>query len=244
VHYDRDLSVSSRPASYAKVTAVFSQKGTNETEDVTKGAALELTPITHTRLTAGFKHIRTGSQTMTITDFAAKSKPVSFLELSGSYRDREACQDNAPDSTAVQVAFAPLKFFSVRGSFQANPEDDKGRVQSYEATTASVQVRVGSVGLYADVSKKDEYAMRQQSEEHGFGLEVPAFGRGKLTTGYKMARLFGDAGQGANTYTMGYRHDMGAMFNISLTGNYIQRYNTNISAKDEYNAQATVGIKF
>lgn len=244
VQYQRDLSLSSRPASFARVTAVFSQKGVDDQQDVTQGAALELTPLKHTRLTAGYKSIRTGSQSLTITDYAASTKPVSFLELSGSYRDREMLQDFAPDTMAVQVAFAPVKFVSVRGTYQENPEDDKGQVQKYEATTAGVQVKVGSIGVYADLSHKDVYVLQQQSQEHSFGLEVPAFGRGKLTTGYRMARLFGDVGTGANTYTMGYRHDLGSVFNISLTGNYTQYRSNNVSARDEYNAQATVGIKF
>jgi hypothetical protein len=243
--YQRDVSVSSSPIRYAKVTAVFSQKGVNDQDDVTKAATLELTPLTHTRLMAGYKHTQNASRVMTITDYAASSRPLSYLELSGSYRDRELRQDFAPDTTAVNVAISPFRFVSLRGAYQENPENDQGQIQNYQETKAGVKVRVGSVGVFADLAQKNEYKLMQQTEEHIFGVEMPVFGHGRLTTGYKNARLFGPAGTGSDTYTMGYCHNLGSAFNVSLTGNYTQyRSNTADPGKDRYEAQASVGIKF
>lgn len=243
--FQRDISMTSSPTAYAKVSAVFSQKGLNDQEDTVASAILELTPLSHTKFRAGYKSMESGLSAMTITDFSASSKPLSFLEIIASHRDREARQEFAPDSTAVQLALAPSSKFSVRASYQANPEDTKGQVQDYEATTAGVKVRFGSVGLSADLSHKEEAKLMQRTEERILGLEMPAFGRGKLTTGYRTSHLFGAAGSAAETFSLGYRHNLGADFNISLLGNYTQRrYGSSDWENREFNAEASVGIRF
>lgn len=245
LQYRRDISLTSSPWKYARLSAMFSQKGANEQDDVTKGASLELTPFSHTRFGAGYKYTQAGSQVMTITDYSASSKPVRFMEVSGSYRDRELGQDYAPDSADMRVAIAPFDYFTLRGSYQANPENLKGEIQNYQASTAGVQVKVGSVGLTADLSQKDEYELGQRSEERAFGLEMPAFGRGRLTTGYKTAQYFGGAGRSTNTYLLGYRRDLGSLFNLSLTGYYTRyREGSSLPDNDEYSAEAALGIRF
>lgn len=243
--YQRDISLVSRPTGYARITGVFSQKGINDQDHVTTGAALELTPFSHTRLGGGYTYIDNGASVLRISDFSASSRPWNFLEFSGSYRDREARQDNAVDSTVVKLALAPRKSFSLTAAYQSNPENEKGEIQPHDLSTIGARMRFGTVGLSAEVSKREDRRLMQESEERSIGLELPAFGTGRLTTGYRMARLFGSAETGTDTYTLGFRRDIGSTFNLLLSGRYTQYKGATADPnRAEYGADASLGIRF
>lgn len=243
--YQRDVSLVSTPVRYARLTGIFSQKGLNDQDDVITGAALELTPFSHTRLGGGYKYIENGSSAMRISDFSASSRPWDFLEFSGSYRDREAAQQDAVDSTLIRLAISPRKSFSLTAAYQSNPENDKGEIQPHDASTVGARMKFGTVGLSAEVSRKEDRRLMQESEERSVGLEVPAFGAGRITTGYKTARLFGSAESGSDTYTLGFRKDVGSSFNLLLSGRYTQyRGPSTEPNRVEYGADASLGMRF
>ncbi|MCE5199883.1 MAG: hypothetical protein ABFD54_04045 [Armatimonadota bacterium] len=244
--FQRDLSLSSAPTKYTKLTAQFSQKGLNDNDDVTRGAALELLPFTHTKLAAGYKYTETGAQVLTIWDYAASTKPCKFLSFNGNFRDRQLQQDIIPDTMKLNLALSPLGWVSFTGDYQENPEDSTGAIQTYKSTALGVNVNVGTVGVLTNYTSKDEYQLSRLSDERQIGLQLPAFGHGKLSTGFKLARLLNGSELAIRTYSLGYDHAVGSDFKLSLTGYYTQYLENQAIQPDktEYKAEANLGVSF
>ncbi len=244
--FQRDLRVVTKPVEFAKFTAGFSQRGINEDDDVTKSAAVELSPLSNLQISAGYTYAESGAQIMTIRDYAATTKPWGFFSISGSVRDREVVNDSALDSKSMQVALSPLNLFTLTGGYQSNPEDKKGQIQTYNATNVGMQMRLGSVGVSTGYSSKDEYMVRRMSDERRIGFDVPMFRNGKLITGVKIARMLDGSEYSTRTYSLGFSHSVGQAFSLSLTGYYTNYMHNNVSMpeKDEYSAEASLGLKF
>ena len=244
--FQRDFSLSSTPTRYTKLTALMSQKGVDTWDDVTKGAVLELLPLTHTQLKAGYRYIETGPSTMMIRDYAATTKPFSFFSFSGSLRDREVLESNALDTKAMQLALSPFNFFTLTGDYSYNPEDTTGVIQTYKSKAVGLSTHIGSFGLTTNYTAKDEYMLSKLSDERKFGMELPLFGHGQLSTGYKIARMLDSTQLASKTYSLGYKHGIGSDFNLSLTGYYTQYLQNQMMQpeKTEINAEASLGVKF
>jgi hypothetical protein len=244
-NFQRDLSLSATPIKNAKLTAQFSQKGENELDDVTKGAALEVSPFSNTKLSAGLKYVESGESILTIHDYAASTSPWRFISLSGSFRDRELLLEEAVDTKKLNLALAPLSFINLTGDYQENPEDTSGNIQQYKSTAMGMKLKFGSFGLLTNYTTKDEYACSRMSDEREVGLEMAAFGHGKLKTTYKIARVL-DGSETSNAYSLGYEHSLGSDFSLSLTG-YYYRYLEDqmvVPDKSEYKSELNLGIKF
>lgn len=244
--FQRDLALSSTPARFAKFSAVFSQKGVNSTDDVIKGAELQLLPSKRATLSAACRYAETGPRVLTVYDYSATTKPWDFLDLAGSYRQRELKEADALDSAAVKMALAPARVFSLTGEYQANPEDKSGQVQKYNAQSIGFATRIGSVGLETNYFQKNEYDDNRISDERRLGLAVPLFGRGRLTTGYALARVLNGSESASRKYSLGYSHSIGSDFSLSLTGYYTQYLqNKQLQPdKDEVSAEASLGARF
>ncbi|MEN6357083.1 MAG: hypothetical protein ABFD83_08380 [Armatimonadota bacterium] len=245
-NYQRDFSLSAAPIKNAKLTAQFSQKGENETDAQTKGAALEVSPFDNVKMSAGYKQVESSDGILTIHDYAAMTSPWKFLSMAGSLRDRQMEQDFAPDTRKLNLSLAPFSFVKLIGDYQENPEDTSGSVQKYKATTMGMKFTVGSVGLMTNYTSKDKYSDDTLSDEREVKLEVPAFGHGKMQTGYKIARTLGGSEISSNTYSLGYEHSLGSDFSLSLTGYYLRYMQDQvvIPEESEYKTELNLGIKF
>ncbi|MCE5323735.1 hypothetical protein LLG46_10535 [bacterium] len=245
--FKKDVSLSVTPVKNAKLTANFSQSGADDTDAMTKGAALEMSPSKKMKLSAGYKQVTDSSNgIMTIRDYAATTSPWTFLSMTGSLRDRCMEQDFAPDTRKLNLSLAPFKFIKLTGDYQENPENTSGTVQEYKATTMGMKFTFGSIGLTTNYTSKDEYSENALSDEREVKLEVPAFGHGKMKTGYKMARSLDGSEVSKNTYSLGYEHSIGSDFNLSLTGYYLRYMQDQvlIPEESEYKTELNLGIKF
>ena len=244
--FQNDFSIVSAPVKFAKVSASVSQKGINENDDVTKQAAVEMTPFANTQVSAGVKYVEAGARVMTIKDYAASAKALNLVSFIGSLRQRDALAEETQDTAAMEVAVTPLKSLAVTGGYQSNPEDETGNVQVYNATNVGLRVKFGSVGVTTDYKAKNEYRANKLSDEGNLGVELPVFRAGKLATGVKIARMLDGSSLSTNTYSLGYKHDLGAAFNFSLTGFYTQymKDKTMLPEQTEYSATANLGVKF
>jgi len=244
--FQRDLALSSTPARFARFSALFSQKGVNSMDDVIKGAELQLLPSKRATLTAACRYAEAGPRVLTVYDYSATTKPWDFLDLAGNYRRRELKEADVPDSAAVKMALAPARIFSLTGEYQANPEDKSGQVQKYNAQSIGFATRIGSVGLETNYFQKNEYDENRISDERRLGLAVPLFGRGRLTTGYTLARVLNGFESASRKYSLGYSHSIGADFSLSLTGYYTQYLqNKQLQPeKAEVSAEASLGARF
>lgn len=244
--FQRDVSLSSTPAQFARLTALFSQKGINSMDDVTKGAELQLTPVRHTRLVAGYKYAEAGPRVLTIYDYLAETKPWDFLSLSGSYRQRDLRASDAVNSAAASVSLAPARFFTFTGAYQANPEDKNGQVQNFNSASLGLSTHIGSLGVETNYFQKNEYLAETQSDERRLGLALPVFGHGKLSTGCRLNRSLTNLENASRTYLLGYSHSIGTDFNLSFTGYYTQYLQNKMLQPDktEVSAEASLGARF
>ncbi len=234
------------PLSFARLTASYSQRGVNDNTDVTQQAGLEVTPFSHTRITAAIRQDRNALSARMVTDYGAQTSPVKFVTFSGSLRQREATALDLPDSAAMQIALSPAKFVAFTGAYQTNPEDKHGQIQAYNAADLGLRMQLGSVGVTTNYKSKNEYLSQRMSDEGRLGLELPVFGAGRLTTGVAVTRQLDGSTLSSNTYQLGYSQAMGSAFSFSLSAYYTQ-YLMNRSAlpdRTEYNAEASLGIKF
>lgn len=239
-------ALSVTPASRVSVKAEFSQDDADDAKNVTKGAALELLPLDCAKLAAGLKYVDSGASMMTVRDYSASAKPWKFFTFSGSLRDRELRQDFIRDTRKLNVALSPISRVKLTGDYQENPEDSNGDVQTYKATTLGMNLQLGSVGVTTNFTSKDEYLSSTLSDERQIGLEMPAFGRGKLSTGYKIARTLDGSDYSENTYSLGYKHSIGSDFSLALTGyyTYYMQDQALLPENTEYKSELSLGLKF
>lgn len=244
--FQRDLALSSTPARFARFSALFSQKGINNMDDVTKGAELQLLPSKRATLSAAWRYAEAGPRVLTVYDYSATTKPLDFLDLAGSYRQRELKEADAPDSAAVKMALAPARIFTLTGEYQSNPEDKSGQVQKYNSQSIGFATRIGSVGLETNYFQKNEYDDNRISDERRLGLAVPLFGRGRLTTAYSLGRVLDGSESASRKYSLGYSHSIGSDFSLSLTGYYTQYLQNKQLQPDkaEVSAEASLGARF
>lgn len=244
--FQRDFSLTSTPTPYSKLTALFSQKGINDWDDVTRGAVLELTALSHTQVSAGYRYIESGPQVLVIRDYAAVTKPWSFFNASASIRDRQHKAGDAPDTASVNFSLAPVRYFTLTGDYQQNPEDKKGIVQAHKSTAVGLATHIGSIGVRTGFASKDEYMAGRLSEERDVGIELPAFGSGILTTGYKVSRLLDGSDCSSRSYLLGYRHALGSDFSLLLSGCYTQHLQNSmlLPEETEVSATASLGMRF
>ncbi|MGI6296656.1 MAG: hypothetical protein ACOX3G_11270 [Armatimonadota bacterium] len=244
--YQRDLSLTSTPFEFAKLTAMYSQKGVNDLDDVVKGAELHLTPSKRAKLMAGYRYSENGPTTLTVQDYSAETKPWDFLRFVGNYRRRDLNTSYIADSGSLSMELTPSRLFALTGSYQANPEDKDGKIQQYYNTSVGLKTRIGSVGLETSFSQKDQYAMDLLSDERSLGMAMPVFGHGKLTTGCKLTRSMGVSSLGSRTYQLGYSHSIGSDFSLALNSYYTQYLQNKMvqPEKTEVSTELSLGAKF
>ncbi len=221
--------------------------GVNSKNDTTKGAVLEVKPFSHTTISTGFRQIQKDSDLQTIRDYKAETSPNKYISLKGSLRDRQIKTGVALDTKNVQVVFNPFASVRLTGELWENPEDAKtGAAQAFNSAGFGLNWQIGSVGVTTNLTSKDEYMDNTQTEEQKIGLEMPLFGSGKFTTGFKRSKLLSSSEMVTRTYSMGYMHSLGGDFSLSLSGYYAESLRDRImmSDKTDYGAQANFGIKW
>lgn len=243
--FQRDFSLTSTPTAFAKFVAMFSQKGINSLDDVTQSAQLELTPLRNTKIAAGYRYAETGPNSLTIYDYSAQTKPLDFVNFTGSYRMRDTNTADAPDSSLLSLSVGP-KSFALTGEYQSNPEDKKGVIQNFDSTSVGIKTKVGSVGVETNYLERNDRATSVLTDEKRLSLALPVFGHGKLTTGCRIGRTLGKVDQNTRTYLLGYSHSIGSDFSLSFTGYYTQylKDKMELPGKDEVKAEASLGAKF
>ena len=241
----KGVRVESQPASFMKLSAAMANKEVGSQVSVTREAGFELAPSGRLRLASSYRQSGPEQASTTVRDYSGTLKPADFLEVSGSYKNRNNAGAAPLDSKSLNVVLgpsgAPLRF---TGQYTYNPEDKKGNVQRFSSTTAGIEMRVGIVGLTGAYTEKDEYLAGRMSQETEVAMNMPVFGHGRLKTGCKMSSLVAASPQSTVTYSIGYTHDLGSLFNLALTGELVHSEMGAAGPEQEYKATAKIGIRF
>lgn len=244
----RQLSVETQPLGTvnARILGSYSDRISDTSPSTTKEARVEMSPVQGATLGGGLRLMEDGATTTTVTDVSGRIKPADYLELSAAYKNRESTGAEDVESKAVRVALAPARRLKLTGSYETNPEDSYGVVQQLESKAVGLETRIGSLRLSGSYALKDEYMLGRQAYERRFGADIPLFGRGRLTTGFRESESFLEGQESSTTYSLGYKHDMGSRFTFSLTG-YLTQYERDQALLDdqtEYMAETKLGVRF
>jgi len=241
----RAVRVEAQPASFMKLSAAMGDKQTGSVQSMNREAGIEIAPSDRLRVATTYRRFGPPDAATTIRDYSGTARPVDFLEVSGAYRNREITGAGDLDSRSLKLALgrdkAPFRF---TGRYAYNPEDKKGNVQRLYSTGAQIEMRLGILGLTGAYTQMDEYLAGKTSLEREVGLNLPIFGHGRLATGYKMTSSIAASEESTVTYSIGYTHDLGSRFNLSLTGELIRSDLASTAPGDEYKATAKLGIRF
>lgn len=240
----RAVRVETQPVDFLKISGGMSALDSGTAQRTNTNARVELAPGKRLHVAHSYSSEVNGEKISTVKDYAGSVKPIDFLEVSGGYKTRQATGADNVDSKSMKLALDPVKFLNLTGQYTYNPEDCNGQVLSLESKSLGVAMKLGVMSLSGAYTQNLEYVLGRTSQEKSLGMRLRMFGNGQLNTGYKIATLMGGLQLATETYTLGYTHDIGSAFNMSLLGEMVHRAQDDIDQKDEYKASAKLGMKF
>lgn len=202
------------------------------------------------KLSGGMRQFQKPGQERYTGIFDASFRPARSVQISGGVRLRNGVlTDNAPDPNApntydVKMAYAPLRSLRLTGNFTRNPGMDDS-VRNAEQQAFGLETDIGAVTLRGKYGTEDEYLADKLSQmiEVGFDLRFSRYT--SLTTSWQERSQF-DTLAASNTLSLGFRHELGSLFNINL-GASMTTFGQNgawDASKTEIRGEAKVGIKF
>jgi len=218
---------------------------------------LSLSPRASIRLDAGLALRRTqaaGDPAPLGTAVASVDgtlRPLSFLELSGGYKSRmapimDADAQNQLDTSTARVSLSPLPSVHLTGTYAQNPDDaadalQPDTLQRLARKGVGLETTVGALGLSGgfDWSRRYDTADVERTVHADLGLRFSAATR--LSVGFQSRDTLDSIIPAETAYTVGFTHDLGDRFSLSLSGKRAQAAS---AAPPDYNASANLGMKF
>jgi len=240
----RSVKLEAQPSHYLKLLAGLGEKEVDAQLQTTKEAAVEITPSSRLKMASSVKEYNDGLSTMTVRDYSGALKPTDYLEVSGAYKERENHLAERLESKSLRLALGQPKAFRLTGQYAYNPEDNKGNVQRLSSAALGLELKIGILGITGGYSENEEYLAGNMRTDKELGLNFPLFGNGKFQTGYKLSETITAAKQSTETFSIGYNHDLGSRFNLSISGEFIRVNNESLIPGEEYKATAKLGMKF
>jgi hypothetical protein len=265
VEENQDLQIKLQPAPMLTLSAEQkAQKSSLTTGDgspVTASQtalAAEVTPLPTTKLTGTLETNTNGDTRTSVTNLNAQVGTGGTLELGGGITDRSNSASSTLDTTHAQLALRPLgKAITLTGGYIWNPEKD-GKVSEATRQELAVNAKVGALELGSGYSLTTLTGLNLADD-----LPDPQFGAVSLSLGLRLGKfttLKGDyhdtllyagasrqpqaiAPRGSRGYGLGFTHNVGPAFNLSMNGSVSEDKSQTISTPD-YKAQATIGAKF
>ena len=196
---------------------------------------------------------------LSVASVSATAKPLSFLEVSGSYQSRTASDadpnpNDQSDSSTARVSLSPLPFVHLVGTYAQNPDAANfGSVDAADSSVSTLQhiarrgvsleTNLGGLGLSGgcDWSRGyDTSTSAEQAVHADLGLRFSA--TTQLTVGYRCRQNVLTSSVPLSTaYSVGFTHALGDRFSLSLVGKSVT---TPAATSPDYNASANLGMKF
>ena len=144
------------------------------------------------------------------------------------------------DTSAARVSVSPFKSVHLVGTYAQNPDDDD-TLQRLARKGVGLETTFGALGLSGgyDWSRRYDAPDTEETIHADLGLRFsPAT---QLTVGFQTRQNALDPSTSQSVaYTVGFTHNLGDRFSLSLNG---KRQQTSATASD-YNASANLGMKF
>lgn len=217
-----------------------------------QSVTLALNPKSTVQLNAGFslrQKSTDGADTVQTSEATASGslRPLPMLEISGSYKSRLApASDTNPndlfDTSVAQVAFTPFKTVKLTGTYAQNPDDGTDTLQRLAQRGVGLETHFGALGLSGGCDWSRTYGTPDVEQTIHAALGLRFSNATQLSVGYQTQQNLLDASVPlATAYTASFTHTLGDRFSLSLTG---KRQQAATSASPDYNASASLGLKF
>lgn len=241
------FQLQANPYKMLSVSAAIGLKGTDELQDITREARVDLRPFGHTTISGAYSELESNGTVIARTnDVSASTNPGNFIQLSGGYKQRQKTGEDDLNTMNAAVVLNPSGFIKVTGEFASNPEDKKGVVQRENNQKVGLLTDFGSLRLKGGYTQRDRYLAGKRSEVTEVGVDVKLSAHGLLTTSYKLDENREQSVLATNIYALGYRHQVGSDLDLYIGGT-LTTYEENqmyIEGKTQYEAQANLGVRF
>lgn len=210
------------------------------------GVHVETAPFNNTKLGGGYTEIEKNGVVSRITDMSAATKPVSFLEFSGVYKQREQIGQDDLDSLNVALLLDTGNLLKFTGAYTTNPEDSTGIVQRANSQSVGLRSDLGRLKLKGLVTQRDEYLAGKRSQLTEIGVDYRLSAHSQLTTSYSLNEQEETSALETSVYTLGYTHKIASRLHIYLGGKMTTYERDQMALRDmeELQAEARIGLKF
>ncbi|MDE2125864.1 MAG: hypothetical protein KGJ62_04675 [Armatimonadetes bacterium] len=159
---------------------------------------------------------------LTVGVLNANTQPFRYLSLQGGARLRFAAggpggsEPNALDSWDLGWTLAPSHGLSITGATAANPSSSDLSAQPGTTNSLGMTANVGSVSLTGTYSAASAASSLARNLALALGVKFTRWDA--LSAGVSSQETFGSAYNGNVNYTFGFTHQLGSLFDLSLTG--------------------------
>ena len=186
----------------------------------------------------------------TVASVGGTLRPLSFLEFSGGFKSRlasgaDADAQNQYDTSTARVSLSPLPTLHLTGTYAQNPDDapaapSSDNLQRLARRGVGLETSLGALGLSGglDWSRRYDSADVERTVHADLGLRFSA--ATQLSVGFQSRDTLDSLLPAETAYTVGFTHDLGDRFRLSLSGKRAQSAD---AASADYNASADLGIK-
>ena len=180
-----------------------------------------------------------------VASFNGTLRPLSFVEFSGSYKSRMAPAGDTDvadlfDTSAARIALSPFKSVHLTATYAQNP-DDNATLQRLASKGLGLETSFGALGLSGGYNWSRRYGAADTEESIHADLGLRFSEATRLTVGFQTSQNALDPSTSQSVaYTVGFTHNLGDRFSLSLNG---KRRQTS-AAPSDYKASANLGMKF
>ncbi len=207
-------------------------------------------PKSKLNLSAGLQTLGNSTQNQTIGMLNIASQPTPGLQMSGQAQLRSMSGVNgAPNPTTLDtygatMAYNPLPNLQLTGSYTNNPEIN-GIVQRSLQQQIGLKAQLGSLLFGGSLGFNSSFqSASSDTTSLNIGLHLTKWDT--LTTGLQEQNTILGTSPGVRTYSLGFTHNFGSIFDLSLDGNITLHDPIGgiPSSQTDYSANAQIGIHF
>jgi hypothetical protein len=209
-------------------------------------AFVEINPDPAFRFRGSVQSAVTGDVEARTTALSAAVKAPGLLEVSGSYKAREADAQSELISRDYMVALMPVRGFTLQGAYRENPEDKNGRILDQIHTSLGLQSRLGSVGLSGAYTAIETGPTSRGAEELELKLTLGLAAKTRLYSGYKERETREASLLRDRTFSLGFTRTVGNSLFLLLEGEYTlsERDGQLLDEAGDTRANARLGVRF
>lgn len=208
-------------------------------------ALLDVTPSSRARLQATVGQSRTTSQQVEMAGLSATLQPLKSVSVAGSLKRRDYGATNIDTKTA-SVTVTPLPGLKVNTEYSENPEDGAGQPVQATSNKMGLSTQLGSLGVGGSYGRRyDVVGHETRLSEVSMSLAIDK--KRRLYSSYQLAStLAADLASDTATYKVGYTHNAGADFSLSLEAQLLQYHDgpTLVDERYERRAEARLNARF